>query len=171
MLKFRSLKPRHPGNTLQNVQIGLLTHLCTLSFHISCSDYDDWIAATRTFSFLRSSHSGSLIHLSIDLLVYLTKSPHDYFIHNNLGWGLLDEAIASPSYPSLESVKIRLISPGLVLTNVSDAGVLDEDRWDIAVRDLSPVAMASFPRTALRMCGAPTMELTVKLLLLDRSGG
>jgi hypothetical protein len=105
------------------------------------------------------------------LLVYLTKSPHDYFIHNNLGWGLLDEAIASPSYPSLESVKIRLISPGLVLTNVSDAGVLDEDRWDIAVRDLSPVAMASFPRTALRMCGAPTMELTVKLLLLDRSGG
>jgi len=165
MLTFRCLKPRHPDDTLQRVQIGLLPRLRSLSFDISCSDHDDWISATRIFTFLHSSHSGSLTHLSIDMFVYLASDPRHYFVHADLGWSLLDAAIAGPSFPSLESVEIRLISPGLALSNGPDPGVLDEARWDIVVRDLSPLAMASFPRTAQLTRGAPIVEM--KLLMLD----
>jgi len=87
----------------------------------------------------------------------------NYFIYAESGWDTLDAAIASPSFPSLESVKIRLISPGL-MTEL-DIGVVDENRGNLEVRDISYLAMASFPRTAARGCGAPT--IVVELLMPD----
>ena len=71
-------------------------------------------------------------------------------------------AITSPKFPSLESVKIHLISSGL--TN-GPIRVVDEDRGDLEVQDISHLAMASFPRTPAWGCGAPTIG--VKLPLPD----
>jgi len=91
----------------------------------------------------------------------MTSANPSYFIYAESGWDALDAAIASPSFPSLESVKIRLISPGL-MTGL-DIGVVDENRGNLDVRDISHLAMASFPRTAERGCGAPT--IVVELLM------
>jgi hypothetical protein len=96
------------------------------------------------------------------MLVYLTSATLRR-CHADLGWDILDAAVAGPQFPSLESVKIRLIFP--TLTNGPDTEVVDEARWDVAARDLSPIAMVSFPLTAQRMREAPTMEL--KFLMLD----
>jgi hypothetical protein len=86
-----------------------------------------------------------------------------YFVHAESGWDTLDAAIASPGFPSLESVNIRLISPGLM--NGPEIGVVDENRGDLYVRDISHLAMTRFPRVAARGCGAPTIG--VKLLMPD----
>ena len=117
----------------------------------------------RIFSFLLSSHSNSLTHLSIDILVYMTTTNPNNFAYHKRGWDTLDAAIGSPRFPSLESVKIRLISPGLA--DGPEIGVVDENRGDLEVRDISNVAMASFPRVAARGCGAPTIG--VKILMPD----
>jgi hypothetical protein len=93
----------------------------------------------------------------------MTSANPSYFVDAESGWDILDAAIASPSFPSLGSVSIRLISPGL--TNGPEIGVVDENRGDLEVRDISHLAMASFPRTAARGCGAPTIG--VKLLMPD----
>ena len=161
--KFRSLKPKLTNDTLQCIRIGLLPCLRSLSFHISCSAHNGWVDAMRIFSFLRSSHSNSLTLLSIDILVYMTSENPSYFVYVYSGWTILDTAIANPKFPLLKSVNIRLISPGL--TNGPELGVVDENRGDLEVRDISHLVMARFPRTAARGCGAPTIG--VKLLMPD----
>ncbi|KIM43819.1 hypothetical protein M413DRAFT_389085 [Hebeloma cylindrosporum] len=158
------LRPKLTDDTLQCIQIGRLACLHSLSFHISCSPHDGWIDATRIFSFLRSSHSNSLNHISIDILVYMASANPNYFFHAETGWDALDAAIASSSFPSLESVNIRLISPGLMTG--PDLGVVDENR-ELEVRDISHLSMASFLRTAERGCEGPTPMIGVKLLMPD----
>lgn len=93
----------------------------------------------------------------------MTSANPSYFVYAESGWDTLDAAIASPGFPSLESVNIRLISPGLM--NGPEIEVVDENRGDLYVRDISHLAMARFLRVAARGCGAPTIG--VKLLMPD----